>query len=90
MPTSTVLMSADSLMPMTSRAATVSTMTAAGRLNGPGGPASDTGTSSPTSWASDTKYPDHPTATVETLSAYSRIRSQPMIHATSSPTVAKA
>ena len=36
----------------------------------------------------DTKYPDQPTATVATLSAYSRIRSQPMIHATSSPTVA--
>jgi len=31
-----------------------------------------------------------PTATVDTLSAYSRIRSQPMIHAMNSPIVAYA
>ena len=53
--TSAVFTSADSLIPITSRAATINTMTAAGRLNGPGGPASDAGTCRPTSRASDTK-----------------------------------
>ena len=35
-----------------------------------------------------TKYPDQPTATVDAPMAYSRIRSQPMIQAKISPTVA--
>src|SRR5690606_32627723 len=34
-------------------------------------------------------YPDQPIATVEDANEYSRIRSQPMIHAKSSPNVAK-
>ncbi len=38
--------------------------------------------------SSDTKCPDHPTATVEAPAAYSSTRSQPMIQATSSPIVA--
>jgi len=41
------------------------------------------------SWCSSvTRLPDHPTATVAAPSAYSRIRSQPMIQATNSPSVA--
>ncbi len=90
MPTSSVLVSADCLMPMMSRPATTSTMTAAGRLNTGVGPARDGGIVMPTSRARLTKYPDQPTATVDVLSAYSRIRSQPMIQANSSPTVAYA
>ena len=35
-----------------------------------------------------TTYPDQPAATVAVPSAYSRIRSQPIIQATSSPSVA--
>jgi hypothetical protein len=34
------------------------------------------------------KYPDHPTATVAAPKRYSRIRSQPMIQAMNSPSVA--
>src|SRR5689334_24159900 len=34
------------------------------------------------------KYPPKPTATATLLTAYSRIRSQPMIHAINSPSVA--
>ena len=34
-----------------------------------------------------TTYPDQPTATVAAPNAYSRIRSQPMIQATNSPSV---
>jgi hypothetical protein len=83
---------ADCLIPITSSADTSSTMTAAGRLKrpgpAPGGAASAAGIVMPRSRAKLTKYPDQPTATVETLSAYSRIRSQPMIQAKSSPTVA--
>src|SRR5258708_1211182 len=83
--TSTVLMSADSLMPITRSAATSRTMNAAGRLAGAA--ASPGGTVTPRSRMRLTKYPDQPTATVDTLSAYSRIRSQPMIQANSSPAV---
>src|SRR5215207_9455637 len=42
----------------------------------------------PTSLRNDTTYPDQPTATVEAANRYSRIRSQPMIQAKSSPSVA--
>src|SRR5690606_18464599 len=35
------------------------------------------------------KYPDHPTATVDDAMEYSRMRSQPISQAKSSPTVAK-
>ena len=56
----------------------------------PGGPVSETGIGRPTSLARLTTYPDQPTATVDVLKAYSRIKSQPMIQAASSPTVAYA
>src|SRR3989440_10966701 len=46
------------------------------------------GTSSPTSCRNDTTYPDQPMATVTAPSAYSSTKSQPMIHANSSPSVA--
>src|SRR5690242_9003167 len=42
----------------------------------------------PMSLRNETTYPDQPTATVEAANRYSRMRSQPMIHATSSPSVA--
>src|SRR3954468_4048046 len=88
--TSNVFVSADCLMPITSSEATTRTMSAAGRLNRPsgGGLISDGGMTIPKSRAKLTKYPDQPTATVATLNAYSRIRSQPMIQATNSPIVA--
>src|SRR6476661_1741881 len=46
------------------------------------------GMTMPTSLRNDTTYPDQPTATVDAAKRYSRIRSQPMIHATNSPSVA--
>src|SRR5262245_5933133 len=42
----------------------------------------------PTSLRNETTYPDQPTATVEAAKRYSRIRSHPMIQASSSPNVA--
>ena len=42
----------------------------------------------PMSFRKETTYPDHPTATVEAAKRYSRMRSQPMIQATNSPSVA--
>jgi len=99
--TSAVLVLADSRMPMHSSAATSSTMQAAGRLNSPcvtpppgsasttsGAAVSRTGRRTPRSPRKLTKYPDHPTATVLAESAYSRIRSHPMIQAKISPAVA--
>ena len=78
--------------PMQSTAVTARTMKTAGRLNlppSPGGPASDSGSEMPKSESSRSlKYWPQPTATAATDTAYSRIRSQPMIHATSSPIVA--
>ena len=46
------------------------------------------GRSSPKSFAKLTTYPDQPMATVAAPTAYSRIRSHPMIQAISSPSVA--
>src|SRR2546426_5039759 len=46
------------------------------------------GTSRPISCRNDTTYPDQPMATVTAPSAYSSTKSQPMIHANSSPSVA--
>src|SRR5665213_495045 len=46
------------------------------------------GSFSPKSAARLTKYPDQPIATVTAPTAYSRIRSQPIIQATNSPSVA--
>ena len=90
-------------MPLIRSADTSTTMHTAGRLKIPvtvapfasvttlpSGMVSASGMWMPTSRAKLTKYPLQPTATVLTLSAYSRIRSQPMIHATNSPIVAYA
>ena len=55
----------------------------------PGAAANAAGKSIPTkSWRKLLRCPDQPTATVAAPSAYSRIKSQPMIHATNSPSVA--
>ena len=81
-----------SRMPTHRTAVMSRTMKTAGRLNvppSPGGPASDSGSAKPNSESSRSlKYCPQPTATAATDTAYSRIRSQPMIHATSSPIVA--
>src|SRR5262245_45373718 len=92
---------ADSLMPITSSVVTTATTITAGRLKRavtdvpsahvisvPLAPDSAHGTLMPMSRRNETTYPDQPIATVTAPSAYSRIRSQPMIHATSSPRVA--
>ena len=67
-------------------------MKTAGRLNlppSPGGPASDSGSEIPNRLSiRSLKYWPQPTATAATETAYSRIRSQPMIQAISSPMVA--
>ena len=42
----------------------------------------------PSCATSSRKYPDQPTATVDAAKRYSRIKSQPMIHAMNSPSVA--
>src|SRR5581483_11124343 len=90
MTTRTVFVFADSLMPTTSSAETSRTMTAAGALKPAADPPAPACRWRPASRARLTKYPDQPTATVDALSAYSRIRSHPMIHAKSSPAVAYA
>ena len=57
----------------------------------PGGPAIDSGSEKPKTVSRKTlRYWPQPTATAATETPYSRIRSQPMIHATSSPIVAYA
>ena len=57
----------------------------------PGGLASDSGSVIPRKLSSRSlKYWPQPTATAATEIPYSRIRSQPMIHAISSPIVAYA
>src|SRR5688572_8362533 len=94
---------ADSRMPITRSAVTATTTSTAGRLNSavtvpplasamlaPVGPVSCGGIDSPTSLSSETTSPDHPTATVDALNEYSRMRSQPMIQAKISPSVAYA
>ena len=96
-----VLTVADSLMPMMMRIVTSTVMITAGRLKTavtgpaavattvPGAPAKRAGKSTPTkSWRKLVRFPDQPTATVAAPSAYSRIRSQPITHATNSPSVA--
>ncbi len=80
---------------------TATAMSTAGRLNTavvvaplasvitvPGAALSAAGKVIPMSCRKLTTYPDHPTATVAAPSAYSRMRSQPMIQATNSPSVA--
>src|SRR4051812_50051660 len=61
--TSSVLVSADCLMPITSSPATTRTISAAGRLNRPsgGGLASDGGITTPKSRGKLTREPDPPT-----------------------------
>ena len=69
-------------------------MKTAGRLTvppSPGGPAIDSGSEMPKIVSRALlRYSPQPTATAATETPYSRIRSQPMIHATSSPIVAYA
>src|SRR5215211_2356033 len=99
--TTTLLTLADSLTPTTSSAVTSAVMITAGRLNTavtvapsamatavPGAALSVAGNCRPIWCSSVTRLPDQPTATVAAPSAYSRMRSQPMIHATNSPSVA--
>src|SRR5690242_12744165 len=98
-----VLSPADSRMPMMSNTEIASTTTAAGMLkmpctvappgsatSEPGGPAHWAGMPNPKPWRKLCTLPAHPTAIVDAPSAYSRIRSQPMIHAKISPNVAYA
>ena len=56
----------------------------------PGAALSAAGNWMPNSLSSAFRFPDQPTATVAAPSAYSRMRSQPMIHAMNSPSVAYA
>ena len=67
-------------------------MKTAGRFTtppSPGGAEIDSGSEMPNSVSSSSlKYCTQPTDTPATETAYSRIRSQPMIHATISPIVA--
>src|SRR6187455_1598214 len=101
MMTITALTFADSWMPTTSKAVTSTVMSTAGRLKtavtadpsasvmtDPGAALNAAGNWMPTSCRKLITYPDHPTATVAAPSAYSRMRSQPMIQATNSPRVA--
>src|SRR5262244_2922186 len=101
MKTIAVLTFADSLMPTTISAVTTAVMITAGRLKTavtgpaavattvPGAAANRAGKSTPTkSCRKLVRFPDQPTATVAAPSAYSRIKSQPITHATNSPSVA--
>jgi hypothetical protein len=99
--TITALTRADSWMPTTSRTVAAAAMSIAGRLTTavaavpsasttavPGAALNSGGNWTPKSASRLTTYPDQPTATVAAPKAYSRIKSQPMIQATSSPSVA--
>src|SRR5687768_12190183 len=88
MTTMIVLVRADSLTPITSSAVMTRTTSAAGRVKG--AVVIPVGRTMPTSASSDTAVAPQPSATVEDASEYSRIRSHPMIQATSSPSVAYA
>jgi hypothetical protein len=95
---------ADSLMPTISSIVTRIVMITAGTLKTatvvgaiappasctivPGAALHFAGNCSPSWCSSVTRLPDQPTATVAAPRAYSRIRSQPMIHAMNSPSVA--
>src|SRR6185437_15359948 len=97
-----LLKRADSLMPITSSALMRAMSAMAVMLMMPpglrmmwnepstarGAEVSDAGSLMPSSLRKATKYPAHPTATVDAPKRYSRIRSQPMIQATNSPMVA--
>ena len=99
--TITLLTFADSLMPMTRSVVMIAMMMTAGRLKTavmvepsarvttvPRAADSAGGTMIPMSLRNETTYPDHPIATVTAPSAYSSTRSQPMIQAKISPSVA--
>src|SRR6185437_6126359 len=101
--TITVLSPADSRMPMMRSTEIASTTSAASTLNtpctvlppgsvttDPGGPAHRAEMPNPKSCRKLWTLPAHPTAMVDAPRAYSRIRSQPMIQANSSPNVAYA
>jgi hypothetical protein len=101
MATIMLLKRADSRIPRISSAEMTMTMPNAGRLNQaltslpsgrltrvPGAAVSSAGIAIPILPSRLLKYPDQPTATVEDTIAYSRIRSQPMIQAMNSPSVA--
>src|SRR5262249_50737841 len=100
MTTIAALTDADSLTPTINSAVTATVMSTAGRLKTavtvappasctavPGAALSAAGKLKPSWLSSVTRLPDHPTATVAAPSAYSRIRSQPITHATNSPSV---
>src|SRR3954471_13908203 len=92
MTTMTRLAPALSRTPRTSRNVIATTMNTAGRLNTPpseGDVEIAVGSSTPNAALRKAlTLPPQPTATAATDTPYSRIRSQPMIHATSSPMVA--
>jgi hypothetical protein len=101
MTTTAALTVADSLTPRTSNAVTATVTSTAGKLKiavtdepsasattVPGAALIAAGSEIPKSRKRLATLPDHPTATVAAPSAYSRIKSQPMIHAMNSPSVA--
>ena len=91
-PTMIALIRALSRVPSVSRAVMPRTTTTAGMLNMP--PSSGdfeiaTGSANPNAaFRNSLMFPPQPTATAATETPYSRIRSQPMMKATSSPSVA--
>ncbi len=86
-PTSTRLTRSDSLMPHAMSSVRPAMSRKAGRSKCDPGP-TDSGHVTPSCPRKVTKYCDHPWATTLAPSMSSRSRSQPMIHATSSPSVA--
>ncbi|MFA7348413.1 MAG: hypothetical protein WCZ86_11690 [Desulfurivibrionaceae bacterium] len=89
--TMTMLVRALSRMPSMSRTMRIRTMPAAGRLMIPpreGALVRDSGRVRPTAVRALLKYPAQPLATAAVATPYSRIRSQPMIQAISSPKAA--
>ena len=94
--TMTLLTIADSCVPRMSSAVSSSRMNSAGMLMMPWAPAMDSngpcensyGTRIPNHSSTRLAYSLHAMATVAAPTAYSSTRSQPMIHATSSPIVA--
>jgi hypothetical protein len=80
--------------PRMSTNVTAATIATAGRLNTPpssGDEAIESGSAKPNVLSRNSfRLPPQPTATAATETPYSRTRSHPMIHATSSPSVAYA
>src|SRR5581483_1198595 len=99
--TITLLTVADSRMPTTNSSVTMAIIMTAGRLkmaatcvpsakviNVPRAADNCGGMLMPMSRKNETTYPDQPIDTVTAPSAYSKIKSQPMIQANNSPSVA--